>query len=210
MVAADDDELARAGLAALQDLGAPAAASAAGRQLRERGLQGLSRGPRTATARTPYGLTARQLEVLGLLAGGLRNSEIAARMVLSERTVDHHVSAVLAKLACRPARRRRPWPCATGSSPMAETAHGTTSVAVVPFVVHEIRRYPVKSMAGESLPTVEVDARGLVGDRWYAVVDGDGKLSSGKHSTALPPARRGLRLRLPYDGGGRPGHRPRR
>ena len=49
-------------------------------------------------------------------------------------------------------------------------------------VVHEIRRYPVKSMAGESLPSVEVDARGLAADRWYAVVDGDGKLSSGKHS----------------------------
>lgn len=49
--------------------------------------------------------------------------------------------------------------------------------------IHEIRRYPVKSMAGESLPSVQIDARGLVGDRWYAVVDGDGKLSSGKHST---------------------------
>jgi uncharacterized protein len=49
-------------------------------------------------------------------------------------------------------------------------------------VVHEIRRYPVKSMAGEPLDTVEVDARGLAGDRWYAVVDGDGKLASGKHS----------------------------
>jgi uncharacterized protein YcbX len=49
-------------------------------------------------------------------------------------------------------------------------------------VVHEIRRYPVKSMSGESLDTVEVDARGLAGDRWYAVVDGEGKLSSGKHS----------------------------
>ena len=47
----------------------------------------------------------------------------------------------------------------------------------------EIRRYPVKSMAGESLPEAEVDARGLVGDRWHAVVDGDGKLSSGKNST---------------------------
>jgi uncharacterized protein YcbX len=54
-------------------------------------------------------------------------------------------------------------------------------VAAVPDV-HEIRRYPVKSMAGESLTSVEIDARGLVGDRWYAVVDGDGKLSSGKHS----------------------------
>lgn len=50
-------------------------------------------------------------------------------------------------------------------------------------VLHEIRRYPVKSMAGESLDVVEIDARGLAGDRWYAVVDGDGKLASGKHST---------------------------
>jgi uncharacterized protein YcbX len=49
--------------------------------------------------------------------------------------------------------------------------------------VHEIRRYPVKSMAGESLSSVDIDARGLIGDRWYAVVDGDGKLASGKHST---------------------------
>ena len=50
------------------------------------------------------------------------------------------------------------------------------------YVVRKIRRHPVKAMAGESLAEVEVDARGLVGDRWYAVVDGDGKLASGKHS----------------------------
>jgi uncharacterized protein YcbX len=49
-------------------------------------------------------------------------------------------------------------------------------------VVQEIRRYPVKSMAGEALDEVDLDRRGVVGDRWYAVVDGDGKLSSGKHS----------------------------
>lgn len=46
----------------------------------------------------------------------------------------------------------------------------------------EIRRYPVKAMGGESLESVEIDARGLVGDRGYAVVDGDGKLATGKHS----------------------------
>ncbi|MBO0847383.1 MAG: MOSC domain-containing protein [Nocardioides sp.] len=50
------------------------------------------------------------------------------------------------------------------------------------FTLLEIRRYPVKSMGGESLGSVEVDGRGLVGDRGYAVVDGDGKLASGKHS----------------------------
>ena len=50
------------------------------------------------------------------------------------------------------------------------------------ITVAAIRRYPVKSMGGESLEHVELDARGLVGDRRYAVVDGDGKLSSGKDS----------------------------
>jgi uncharacterized protein YcbX len=49
--------------------------------------------------------------------------------------------------------------------------------------VAEIRRYPVKAMGGESLGDVEIDARGLVGDRAHAVVDGDGKLATGKHST---------------------------
>ena len=48
--------------------------------------------------------------------------------------------------------------------------------------VSEIRRYPVKSMGGESLESVDVDARGLVGDRWFAVVDAEGKLGSGKNS----------------------------
>jgi DNA-binding NarL/FixJ family response regulator len=44
------------------------------------------------------GLTGRQAEILGLLADGLTNAEIADRLVVSVRTVDHHVSAVLAKL----------------------------------------------------------------------------------------------------------------
>jgi uncharacterized protein YcbX len=48
--------------------------------------------------------------------------------------------------------------------------------------LREIRRYPVKAMGGESLESVEVEPRGLVGDRAYAVVDGDGKLATGKHS----------------------------
>lgn len=48
--------------------------------------------------------------------------------------------------------------------------------------IAEIRRYPVKAMAGESLEHVEVDRRGLVDDRWYAVVDEDGGLATGKNS----------------------------
>jgi DNA-binding NarL/FixJ family response regulator len=43
-------------------------------------------------------LTSRELEVLRLIAGGRRNAEVAERLVLSRRTVDHHVSAILRKL----------------------------------------------------------------------------------------------------------------
>ncbi|HET9556879.1 MAG TPA: helix-turn-helix transcriptional regulator, partial [Actinomycetota bacterium] len=50
------------------------------------------------TRANPAGLTDRQLEVLQLLAEGLTNAEIADRLVVSVRTVDHHVAAILAKL----------------------------------------------------------------------------------------------------------------
>jgi DNA-binding NarL/FixJ family response regulator len=58
----------------------------------------LPRGPRPSTRRNPYGLTDRELEILTHLGDGLRNAEIADRLVLSPKTVDHHVGAVLRKL----------------------------------------------------------------------------------------------------------------
>ena len=51
--------------------------------------------------------------------------------------------------------------------------------------VVSIRRYPVKSMGGESLSTVEFNERGLVGDRLYAVRDGDSRLASGKNTKRM-------------------------
>jgi ATP/maltotriose-dependent transcriptional regulator MalT len=88
----------RATLAELQRLDARAAAGRVARLLRERGVRDLSRGPRASTRRNPAGLTARELEVLELVADGLRNAHIADRLVLSAKTVDHHVSAILRKL----------------------------------------------------------------------------------------------------------------
>jgi ATP/maltotriose-dependent transcriptional regulator MalT len=84
-----------AALGELDRLGAQAAATLARRELRRLGVTHL---PRRRTRTNPAGLTDRQLEVLGLLAEGLTNAEIADRLVVSVRTVDHHVAAILAKL----------------------------------------------------------------------------------------------------------------
>ncbi|HEY6760569.1 MAG TPA: AAA family ATPase [Baekduia sp.] len=101
-VAANPDDggpdAARAALTALQDLGARAAAQRVARLLRERGVRDVRVGPRASTRANAAGLTRREVEVLGLVAEGLRNAQIAERLFLSERTVGHHVSAILRKL----------------------------------------------------------------------------------------------------------------
>ncbi|HEY7021663.1 MAG TPA: AAA family ATPase [Ktedonobacterales bacterium] len=95
----DGDEAAkRAALAIFERLDATPAAEIARRKLRQAGARGLSRGPYRVARANPQGLTNRQLEVLPLLAEGRSNAEIAGRLSTSPRTVEHHVSAVLAKL----------------------------------------------------------------------------------------------------------------
>jgi DNA-binding CsgD family transcriptional regulator/tetratricopeptide (TPR) repeat protein len=83
--------------AAVPELEALGARPAAAQLRRRLGI----RGPRAATRNNPAGLTPRELDVLSLLAQGLRNGEIAERLHLSTRTVDHHVSAILRKLPAR-------------------------------------------------------------------------------------------------------------
>jgi ATP/maltotriose-dependent transcriptional regulator MalT len=102
---ARDDDALRHALDALHQLGARPAAAIVARRLRERGVRSLPRGPRPSTAQNPANLTRRELEVLGLVTQGLRNVDVAERLVIAEKTVDHHVSAILQKLGVRTRRQ---------------------------------------------------------------------------------------------------------
>ena len=97
----DQEGQLRTALAELQRLGARPLAAAVARRLRELGVRGLARGPRPSTRANPANLTARETEVLALVTEGLRNADIAQRLFVSTKTVDHHVSAILAKLGVR-------------------------------------------------------------------------------------------------------------
>lgn len=97
-VQAPDVAVVLDGLTRLDALGAVPLADLVRARLRERKVLGVPRGPNGTTRVNPAGLTGRQLEVLVLVAEGLSNASIAERLVLSVRTVDHHVAAVLQKL----------------------------------------------------------------------------------------------------------------
>ncbi len=103
----------------VQSLGAKPAVAIVRRRLRGLGVARLPRRPQPGTLTNPAGLTDRQLEILRLVATGLSNAEIAQRLVVSPRAVDHHVSAVLQKLGV-PTRRAAAWAADLESKPDAE------------------------------------------------------------------------------------------
>ena len=93
-----DQQALQQALGVMRELGAGPASKVFAARLREIGARGVPRGPRPSTRENPSGLTTRELEVLQLLADGQRNAQIAGQLVVSEKTVAHHVSAILRKL----------------------------------------------------------------------------------------------------------------
>lgn len=79
------------------ELGAKPAARQARRRLADLGVRAVPRGPNRRTRTNPAGLTERQMDVARAVASGMTNAEIANDLVVSVRTVDHHVSAILTK-----------------------------------------------------------------------------------------------------------------
>jgi len=82
----------------LDVLGATATLDKLKGQLKEQGIKNIPRGLRESTKSNPFQLTNRQIDVLNLLSEGLQNAEIAERLFISAKTVDHHISAILEKL----------------------------------------------------------------------------------------------------------------
>jgi DNA-binding CsgD family transcriptional regulator len=103
-----DETALRGALRTFTELGATATVRVARQKMRDLGIRSIPVGARSATRAHPDGLTRREQEVLDLICAGLTNTEIAEKLFIAVKTVDHHVSAVLAKLGVpnREAARR--------------------------------------------------------------------------------------------------------
>jgi DNA-binding CsgD family transcriptional regulator len=97
----EEEPALRDALAMFQQLGAAPAARATTQRLRNLGVKRIGRGPRRSTVNNPRQLTSRQVEILVLLAEHMTNAEIAARLFITPKTVEHHVSAILGKLGVK-------------------------------------------------------------------------------------------------------------
>jgi DNA-binding CsgD family transcriptional regulator/tetratricopeptide (TPR) repeat protein len=97
-LASGDEQAQLAALGIFGELDAAPAAALLRQRMRRSGSRHLPRGPRPRTRLNMFGLTARQSDILSLLAEGQTNAAIARRLMISTKTVDHHVSAILGRL----------------------------------------------------------------------------------------------------------------
>jgi DNA-binding CsgD family transcriptional regulator len=126
LAASDDSADVRSAIATFERLRATPAISQARKRLRALGVRDLPpvrRGPRASTRANPAGLTKREVEVLALLAEGLRNAEIAERLYLTPKTVRHHVSAIFGKL---------------GVETRTEAARAAAKLGLIPLLIRAI------------------------------------------------------------------------
>ena len=93
-----DEEHQKRALQILDGLGASATHELLKTKLKRQGVKNIPRGLRESTRSNPAQLTNRQIDVLELLQDGLQNIEIANRLFISPKTVDHHISSILSKL----------------------------------------------------------------------------------------------------------------
>ena len=93
-----NEENKRAALELVLEAGAMATADKMKREMRTAGYKNIPRGLRKSTRENPSQLTGREIELLPLLRDGLQNKEIAARLFISPKTVDHHISSIYFKL----------------------------------------------------------------------------------------------------------------
>lgn len=93
-----NEEQQRLSLQILNTLGASSTYALFKSILKSKGVLKIPRGPRESTKKNPAQLTDRQINVLTLLNEGLQNNEIADRLFVSTKTVEHHISAILSKL----------------------------------------------------------------------------------------------------------------
>ena len=98
MLSGAGEEDKRKAIHLMESMGAPVVAERIKKEMRTAGIKSIPRGMRKSTETNPAFLTGRELEVLELLKGGLQNKEIAGKLFLSAKTIDHHISSILFKL----------------------------------------------------------------------------------------------------------------
>lgn len=93
-----DENNKREAISIIHELGATAVYEKMKQDMRGCGIKSIPRGIRKSTQLNPAQLTDREMDILPLLKEGLQNREIASRLFISAKTVDHHISSIFFKL----------------------------------------------------------------------------------------------------------------